>query len=295
VFAGLGAGAIDAGLNTYAADNFSERQMQWLHASYGIGVTLGPLMMTYAVNVLGNWKTGYVAGGIIQLSLAFCFIVTARKWEKTGTNRASAADRERSRPETSVRSTLGELPVWKSLGLFFLYSGAEVTLGIWAYTILTVSRGVEPVIAGIWAGSYWATFTVGRIFAGFFVRRIRSRTLVLSCLVLALAGAVLFWLNLTRGLSLAGVAAIGFAIAPLFPAFVSATKDRVGAKHSGNTIGMQMSFAGLGFSVIPALAGVLAKKFSPEIIPLFLVVLFISITVLFLTFPDPARGIHDRP
>ena len=37
--AGLGAGAIDAGLNTYAATHFSERVMQWLHASYGIGVT----------------------------------------------------------------------------------------------------------------------------------------------------------------------------------------------------------------------------------------------------------------
>ena len=46
LFAGLGAGAIDAGLNTYVASHFGEGAMQWLHASYGIGVTLGPVLMT---------------------------------------------------------------------------------------------------------------------------------------------------------------------------------------------------------------------------------------------------------
>src|SRR4030042_9398 len=36
VVAGLGAGAIDAGLNTYVAAYFGEGLMQWLHACYGI-------------------------------------------------------------------------------------------------------------------------------------------------------------------------------------------------------------------------------------------------------------------
>src|SRR5512139_1441779 len=37
VVAGLGAGAIDAGINTYIAANFGEGLMQWLHASFGVG------------------------------------------------------------------------------------------------------------------------------------------------------------------------------------------------------------------------------------------------------------------
>src|SRR4030042_4274093 len=48
--AGLGAGAIDAGWNTYVAAHFSEGLMQWLHASYGIGGTFGALLMTVAIN-----------------------------------------------------------------------------------------------------------------------------------------------------------------------------------------------------------------------------------------------------
>ena len=51
VVAGLGAGAIDAGLNTYVAAHFGEGLMQWLHASYGVGVTLGPIIMTIALDI----------------------------------------------------------------------------------------------------------------------------------------------------------------------------------------------------------------------------------------------------
>jgi MFS family permease len=55
-FAGLGAGAIDAGLNTYVAAHFSEGVMQWLHACYGIGITLGPIIMTFALTQWGSWR-----------------------------------------------------------------------------------------------------------------------------------------------------------------------------------------------------------------------------------------------
>ncbi|MDQ4077107.1 MAG: MFS transporter, partial [Chloroflexota bacterium] len=41
LLAGLGSGAIDAGLNAYAASHFSTRHMNWLHACWGLGATLG--------------------------------------------------------------------------------------------------------------------------------------------------------------------------------------------------------------------------------------------------------------
>ena len=61
VFAGLGAGAIDAGLNTYVAAHFGEGLMQWLHASFGVGVTFGPIIMTVALTQLNSWRTSLPA------------------------------------------------------------------------------------------------------------------------------------------------------------------------------------------------------------------------------------------
>jgi MFS family permease len=82
VLAGLGAGAIDAGLNTFFAAHFNEGLMQWLHASYGIGVTLGPMIMTIALTTLNSWRVGYRAVGGFQIALATCFVLTLPMWRQ---------------------------------------------------------------------------------------------------------------------------------------------------------------------------------------------------------------------
>jgi fucose permease len=101
--------------------------------------------------------------------------------------------------------------------------------------------------------------------------------------MLALAGALLLWWNPSNTVSLIGVATVGFAIAPVFPALVSLTADRVGAKHAANTIGMQISAAGLGGSVLSSLAGVLARRISLEVIPIYLSGLAAVLLTIFLT------------
>ena len=82
VVAGLGAGAIDAGLNTYVAANFGVGLMQWLHACYGIGVTLGPIIMTIAITTQNSWRLGYRVVGVFQLFLAVCFALTLPLWNQ---------------------------------------------------------------------------------------------------------------------------------------------------------------------------------------------------------------------
>jgi MFS family permease len=91
VLSGLGAGGIDAGLNTYVAAHFSERLMQWLHASYGVGVTFGPLIMIIALNTFQTWRTGYLIVGGFQLLLAICFTITLPMWAQSASPSGSEA------------------------------------------------------------------------------------------------------------------------------------------------------------------------------------------------------------
>ena len=56
--------------------------------------------------------------------------------------------------------------------IFFLYTGIELGLGLWIYSLLTESRGVAPEVAGVVTGSYWAMFTLGRILAGVYVKKL---------------------------------------------------------------------------------------------------------------------------
>jgi fucose permease len=277
-FVGMGAGAIDAGLNTYAATHFGEGLMQWLHASWGIGVTLGPIIMTFALTTASLWRTGYRIVGGFQLVLAACFAASLPMWKDQKPPKV-----ENDKPmvltdyKTSMRETLLRPQVWLSAFLFFLYVGAEASLGTWTYSLLVESRGVSPTAAGFWAGSYWATFSIGRIIAGLYAKRIGVNTLVLAGLGGALLGAVLLLWDPSPGINLLAVALIGFSIAPIFPALMSGTRGRVGPKYSANTIGLQMAGSGFGTAVIPSLLGILARRFSLEIIPFYMVIIFLTL------------------
>ncbi len=270
VMAGLGAGAIDAGMNTYAAAHFSERSMQWLHASWGIGITLGPIIMTTALTSYESWRLGYRIVGSFQYVMALAFLLTLSQWLAPDSD-SDSGEKRLTEYKTPLAETLREYRVWLSLFLFFLYVGSEMATGIWVYTLLTESRGISEQVAGFWTGSYWGMFTIGRIIAGLYANRMGSNALVQGGVGLALAGAMLLWWNPFPIANVIAVGMIGFAIAPVFPAMMSGTKLRVGNKHAANTIGMQITATGLATALIPTLVGTLARQISLEVIPVCLV------------------------
>ncbi|MGI9255760.1 MAG: MFS transporter [Salinispira sp.] len=281
---GLGAGAIDAGLNTYVARRYSESVMQRLHAFFGIGITIGPVIMTAGIQFFESWRPAYILVAAIQLALAVLFFLSRRQW----TDESQQTD-EVAEDIPLLRETLRQPSAVLSMLMFFIYTGIELGLGLWSYSLLTESRGVDPAVAGFITAGYWGFFTVGRMLAGFYTHKIRSGTVILLSIAAASAGIFLVALNRGAGLTVAGVAVSAFAIAPIFPAMVSDTINRVGPRHESNTIGMQIACAGLGISLIPSLAGVLARRFSLEIIPLFILIDTIILLLLFLL----AR--HFRP
>jgi len=289
VTAGLGAGAIDAGLNTYVASHFGEGLMQWLHASFGFGVTLGPIIMTAGLTLFNAWRVGYRAVGAAQLLLAASFLLTMRMWRDDGMPHAPEQERHLTDYQTPFLETLRQPVVWLNLLLFALYTGAEISFGSWTYSLLTLSRKVPVEVAGLWAGSYWATFTIGRIMAGLLTRRFGMANLLKAGFLLALGGSFLLWWNPFPEASIIAVSVIGFAIAPIFPGLVSGTRARVGEHHAANTIGMQIAAAGFGGALVPSLAGVLAQKFSLEAIPVYLVGVFILLTGLYFTISRPRQ------
>lgn len=293
VAAGLGAGAIDAGLNTYVAAHFGETIMQWLHACWGIGITFGPLIMTLGLTRAGTWRAGYYVVGAFELLLALGFGLTAHRWRDGGPNHEEPQRLTDYR--TPMRDSLRMPQVWLSFLMYFLYVGAESGAGVWAYTLLVESRGVDPALAGFWTGSYWATFTVGRVLAGALASRLRGDALVAVSIAGAVLGALLLIWNPTQIANVLAVALIGFSIAPIFPALMSGTERRVGARHAANTIGLQMTATGFGMMVVPSLMGVLASRLSLEAIPLFLLGVYLALAASYALAVYTARaGLRAR-
>lgn len=286
--AGFGSGVLDAGVNTYLAAEYQESEMQWLHAFFGIGATLSPIIMTASLSQFVSWRPGYIFVGALMVMMGGAFRLTYSAWKAPQPGSASEAvpASEAAGPglmdyQTSLWKSLLQPQTWVGILLFLLYTGAELTLGNWTYTLFTEGRGISPQIAGIWAGGFWATFTVGRILGGLFVHRVRLNTLMISAMSLALVGAVLFWWNPLPLVGVLGVFVAGFAMAPIFAGLISSTRQRVGEHHAANTIGIQISAAGLGGAVLPALAGFLARRISLEAIPVMLAVSLLGMLILY--------------
>jgi fucose permease len=271
--AGMGAGVIDAGLNTYFATNHRASLMNWLHACFGLGAALGPAMMTAVLDAGRSWRWGYVVVGVLQGLLALCFGLTVDRWRLAGTGPPGANPGSTASTTGKMRSgdTL-RLPIlWLGIGLFFVYAGIENTAGQWPYTLFTEGRGVSPGTAGLWVSVYWGSLTVGRVVLGFVVDRLGVVSALRVCMLSVVLGSALVWWNATDVVGFLGLALVGFSLAPVFPSLTSDTPQRIGAAHAANAIGFQVAAAGIGIATLPGLAGVLAERVGLEIIGPFLV------------------------
>jgi fucose permease len=153
-----------------------------------------------------------------------------------------------------------------STAIFFVYTGIEATAGAWAYSLLTESRGVPMMTAGVWVSLYWGALTMGRILSAMIAGRLSVRLLLRCCIAGQAAGALLVWLNLSTLSSFLGLALIGLASAPIFPTLIASTPDRIHRNHLANAVGFQIAAAVLGQSLLPALVGIMARRLGLEVV-----------------------------
>ena len=88
---GLGAGAIDSALNNYVAIHYGPRHMSWLHCCWGIGTSVGPVAMGWALAGPLSWHGGYLVIGAAQATITAALVASLPLWRRTGADRDGAA------------------------------------------------------------------------------------------------------------------------------------------------------------------------------------------------------------
>jgi fucose permease len=275
---GLGSGAIDSGLNAYAAAAFGPRHMNWMHAFFGLGVAIGPLIMTSVISAGLSWRWGYAAVATAQAVLATAFALTARNWAA----HRPVEDGEAPALKVPIRDTLAIPAVWLGALAFAVYVAVEVAAGLWAYLLLTEGRGLSGAVAGVCVSGYWASLFLGRVVQGVVAERLGSDQVLRASLGGMVAGAVLVALPAPGWVAVVGLAIIGFAAAPVFPLMTLTTADRVGTAHADRAIGVQIGAAGLGGALLPGAVGVLLNRLDVEYLGPALVMLSVLLLVLYL-------------
>lgn len=292
---GLGGGVIDAGLNIYAAAHLSPSVMYWMHASFGVGTTFAPALMTTLLRNDQSWRGGYLVGAGILSLLAVTYALTAKQWNDP--KPANSTDLQAGTPTAPAQAekvplmeTLRLPRVWLSIALFISYAGIEFITGEWTASIMELSRGLSKADAGMWVSFYWGGLAVGRIASGFITRRIDAVVYVRAMCVLVVIGVALFAWNPIPLIGELALPLIGFAVGPLFPSLVTNAPNRVGSRHAPNLIGFQAAAASLGIATLPGLAGVIGQRFGLEWIAVILLVNAVVVLILHELAVAPLRN-----
>lgn len=271
----LGMATLNTGFNVFVASNYASSRMNWLHASFGLGATMGPLLISFVVLDLGStWRLGYAVIAVFMLSLGIVLLITNRHWQLP-----KEAPDDQSKPKTSQNLFRSPI-VWFGIGIMFLSAGVETTTGQLSNSLFVNGRGYDPRMVASWISLYWLSYTIGRFVTGMVIDRVNHNQFLRVSMLVTIIGTVLIWLNPSPDFNLIGLMIIGFAQAPIAPTLMGDTPRRSGVGQAPYIIGYQNTGAGLGIAFFPSLAGILAEWISLEIIGLFLMIVTTSMFIV---------------
>jgi fucose permease len=268
---GLGAGSVDAALNNFVALHYKARHMNWLHSFWGIGASLGPVIMSYYLARSG-WRSGYSTIGWIQTGLVVVLIASLPLWMRASNGQKAA---ETSGKVFSIKELLKVKGARQALTAFFCYCAVESTAGLWGSSFLVLLRGICPETAASWVSLYYFGITLGRFISGFLTMRINNRNLIRIGLVLIVTGILLVMTPSIDFILMCGFFMIGLGCAPIFPSLIHDTPENFGSDMSQSMIGLQMACAYVGTTLMPPLFGLIGQYISMGLLPVYLMIIAI--------------------
>ena len=278
---GLGAGSVDAALNNYVALHYESRHMSWLHCMWGVGASIGPVIMGRAL-AGGTWQCGYRTIALLQFPLTAVLLLSLRLWKRPQANVEGADFKPHPIPELLRRPGVPQV-----LLCFFCYSALEATAGMWAASHCTLVRGIDAETAARWASLFYVGITIGRGVCGFLTMKISDQNMIRLGQALIAAGVVLVLAPLGQGTLFAGLITVGLGCAPIYPSIIHETPVNFGRDVSMSMTGLQMATAYVGSCLMPPLFGLLAQYVTPTLYPWFLAVILALMFVM-------AESLHRR-
>ena len=275
---GLGAGSVDASLNNYVALHYESRHMSWLHCMWGIGATLGPYVMGYALTGGKGWNAGYRYIGIMQIVLTAILVCSLPLWVKRKEEGTGGAEVDAK--ALSIREVLKIRGAKEVMFCFFCYCALESTAGLWSSSYLTLQKGIPAETAASYAGMFYLGITIGRALSGFITMKLNDVQMIRMGQCIIALGIIVVFLPGAAVVSLVGLVLIGLGCAPVYPCIIHSTPAHFGEDKSQAVIGIQMASAYVGSCLMPPVFGLIANNISVALFPVYLVVILMIMIVM---------------
>jgi MFS transporter, FHS family, glucose/mannose:H+ symporter len=271
---GFGSGIINGGTSALVADISSDERtagLSLLGVFFGVGAVGVPFALGSLLGAFSYSTIIAAVGALVVIPLALTALTTF-----------PAPKQPQGFPLAAAQGLVRD-PILLLMGLMlFLASGMEITVGGWTATFFKDELQIPDRRALVYLSLYWFGMMLGRLALSSAVRRIAPARVLLGCLSIAFAGALL--LILTRSASLAAVSVflLGCGFAASFPVVLGLVGDRY-AQLSGTAFSIVIVMALTGGMIVPYVTGVLGASYglrsSFVIVPIALVLFALLLTV----------------
>lgn len=265
---GMGAGAIDASVNHYVANNYSGSVMNFLHCFYGIGAVISPNIMAVALSK-ASWNEGYRWTAYIQIFILLICIISLPLWKKN--------ERDSNKQEEEVagiREALKRPGVVLTLIAFFAYCSGEATCFLWTSSYFAgVKEGLTDHLIASFGSLIFGGLMLGRLISGFVSNRLGDRMLIRIGIFVEVVGILLVMIPVASFIPAAiGFVIIGTGMGPVYPAIQHMAPTNFGERYSAAVIGLQMASAYIGSTFMPMIFGNIQEKIGIGIMPFYLLI-----------------------
>ncbi|BAE56926.1 MFS transporter [Aspergillus flavus] len=278
---GMGGAYQDAQANTFTTtvDN-AHRWLGILHAVYGVGTIISPIVANVIASRTPVWHDFY----FVMLGLGLLNLCLLRWTFREGLfkpNKRNASGTAAS----ELKATLSNKAVWILSGFFFLYVGAEVTVGGWMVQFIVSVRNGDPKEVGYIASGFWTGFTLGRVALADITHYFGERRMVFVYLTLAVTMQLLFWLVPNIVVIAIAVFLLGFVIGPFYPIGLYVLTQVVPEDLRIGALGLTASLGQAGAAAFPFMTGAIASRAGVEVMQPIMLGLLIGIGLFWALLP----------
>jgi fucose permease len=247
---------------------------------WGVGASLGPYIMGYALTRGQGWNMGYRYIAILQTVLTIILLMSLPLWKKKAVSNSTPGNVDPQNESLSLGQIVKISGAKEVMLTFFCYCALEQTTGLWASSYLVLNRGLSSKISASFASLFFIGITIGRAFSGFLTIKLNDKQMIRLGQGLIFAGILALLLPFGKESSLFALILNGLGCAPVYPCLIHSTPEHFGADKSQAIIGVQMASAYVGTCLMPPLFGLIANHISVSLLPLYLLATLILMIVM---------------
>lgn len=276
---GFGGGAIDSILNSYVSLHYKAIHLNFLHAFWGIGAFISPLIIgSFIVDPRGFKDAAFVLS-IIQTTILIITLSTLVLWVKV--DKIYNIDSRNTTNSENNQENIGFFNTFKLRGVifacitFFSYIAIESLAYSWFTSLCVFGMNIDNDIASKYLSLFYIAISLGRVISGLLSIKIKDKNLIRIGEGILLIGIILLTFKFNFVFMPIALFIIGLGCGPIYPSIVHSTVDKFTSKYSSAVMSIQIGFAYMANISVAPLFGILGNATTFLILPYIMLIFFV--------------------